>query len=278
MSYVYVTCIFTMECEYCCTMIHSKCTNKANFSQINQKWACKICQTSVEPRYLPFDKWIGDDSDKHCSDNNDCADNIPIISQIHNNCKSYTSDSLNEALSAIIDDKNKIKSLLSSFFLNIDGNNTNFDFLLAILKGITHKFSAIGLAETNTCPETAAPYIIPGYQSFYQNTRQDKSSGTGVALYLHESLNGTIVQNLSLCTTDIETVVVEVSNLKKPVYFGVVYRPHDANMETFYQKLEDIFNAVPKSGSYIMGDFNINLLGHVNLVPNLHDGVTWIRH
>ena len=68
--------------------------------------------------------------------------------------------------------------LLSSFFLNIDGNSTNFNHLLVILKSISYKFKAIGLAETNTSPQESKPFSIPEYVAHYQDTREGKKSGT----------------------------------------------------------------------------------------------------
>ena len=40
--------------------------------------------------------------------------------------------------------------LFSTYFLNIDGNKTNFDRLSAELAVIKHKFAVVALAETNT--------------------------------------------------------------------------------------------------------------------------------
>ena len=93
--------------------------------------------------------------------------------------------------------KSTSNELLSSFFLNIDGNKTNFDQLLVLLKSINHQFSAIGLAETNIGPDMSSLYCMPGYTAFYQNIRENKLKGTGVALYLHDTLNGVVVNEVS---------------------------------------------------------------------------------
>ena len=153
-----------------------------------------------------------------------------------------------------------ISNLLSSFFLNIDGNFTNFDHLLAILKSIKHDFKAIGLAETNTDIEASSPFQIPNYIPFYQKTREGKKSGSGVCLYIHKSLTAVTVPEMSLCTTDIESLILKTTNTDNPLYFGVVYRPNDGDISNFYKELSEIFEHLPKKGVYIMGDYNINLL------------------
>ena len=178
-------------------------------------------------------------------------------------CKSYTFNKLNHQInhiSHIEESDTPSLDLLSTFFLNIDGNQTNFDHLLCILKGINHSFSAIGLAETNIEPDSSMPYTMHGFTSFYQKTREGKSKGTGVALYLHESLNGSIVDNVSLCSTDIESLIIKITNLAKPIYIGVIYRPNDGDLDGFNTKLSEIFASLPQNSTYIMGDYNIDLL------------------
>ena len=183
------------------------------------------------------------------------------MSHILNSCKSYNTKSLNLAINSVFDETGvKPEHITSSFFLNIDGNSTNFDHFLVLLKGISHKFKAIGLAETNTGPNNSKPFQIPSYKQYYQHTREGKLKGTGVALYIHESLNVTLVNDVSECTTDIESLVYKVTNTVKPLYYGVVYRPNDGDIKTFYAKLQAIFDALPNEGVFIMGDYNINLL------------------
>ena len=196
----------------------------------------------------------------------DCGSDAIHISNILNNCMPHTLESLNDTLNKPnmleLSEKN---NLLSSFFLNVDGNSTNFNHLLAILKGINHSFSAIGVAETNTGPNSCSPYCIPNYTPFYQNTREGKQSGTGVALYIHNTFNATIIPEVSQCSTNIESLVIKVTNTEHPVYFGVVYRPNDGDKSLFYDELQQILDFLPDKGTFLMGDFNINLL---NKIPN----------
>ena len=242
------------ECDFCDCIIHAKCFSMSKYSEINGKWACNSCQLSILPRYNPFENW-STETEKHYD--SDCGTDMSHLSSILDNCMPYTLISLNSTIS---NTTSLSKNILSSFFLNIDGNPTNFDHLQVILKSINHQFSAIGLAETNIGPNESTPYILPGYQSYYQKTREGKQSGTGVALYIHDSLNVSIVEELSQCSNDIESIVVKVTNLNKPIYFGSVYRPHDGNLLSFYEQLSNLFKSLPDTGSFIMGDYNIDLL------------------
>ena len=147
------------------------------------------------------------------------------LSSILDKCSAYTIQSLNDKLNDLKPKDTPIANTLSSFFLNIDENLSNFDHLQVILKGIDHTFSAIGLAETNIGPNASSPFIIPGYTSFYQDTREGKKSGTGVALYIQKSLNAAVVEEVSHCSKDLESIIVKVTNLSKPIFLGSVYRP-----------------------------------------------------
>ena len=76
--------------------------------------------------------------------------------------------------------------MLSTMFLNIDGNLTNFYRLSTELNCFKHKFTAIGLAETNNQSQASSMYKIPHYNELYQEPRKGKQTGTGVALYIHD--------------------------------------------------------------------------------------------
>ena len=233
--------------------------------EFKDNWICKPCKDKIVPRYNPFDGWSGTETEKHYDA--DCGSDTIHISNILNNCKSESIKSLNVLFTSLSQTsehpRDKVSELVSSFFLNIDGNTTNFDQLQVLLSRISHSFSAIGLAETNKGPENCTSFTLPNYKAFYQETRESKLKGTGVALYIHNSLNVSPVDEISECSMDIESLILKTTNTQSPIYFGVVYRPNDGDRNVFYEKLQHIFNSLPKKGVYIMGDFNINLLSSI---------------
>ncbi|KAL5252854.1 hypothetical protein ACHWQZ_G015578 [Mnemiopsis leidyi] len=177
-------------------------------------------------------------------------------SSILDKCSSTKIGEFNTFLKANVDNKKHC----SSYFLNIDGNKSNFDSLTVELDLIEHKFSVIGLAETNTTPDESSVYQLPEYNSFYQDTIDNKSKGTGVALYIHESLSATVIQSVSDTTQNLESLFVTTRSNSKEATFGVLYRPPNGEFSSFLNELTAILQLLPKKSVQLMGDLNVNLL------------------
>ena len=249
-----------VECSRCYTVIHHKCDRHAGFIKYSDQWICQVCHLHDEPRYNPFASWQTSDADKHYDgDSDNVAQEISLILE---SCKSYKIKEFNEIVTTNKFGTNELSmsEMLSSLFLNIDGNLTNFDQFCAEIKCLNHKFTAIGLAETNTQPENCSMYKIPHYNGYYQSTREAKKSGTGVALYVHESIKVETIEEISECSQDIECLFVKSTNTNSSIVIGVIYRPNDGDKNKFYEKLDKIYSFLPKSNVYILGDYNINLL------------------
>ena len=142
-------------------------------------------------------------------------------------------------------------------FLNIDGNMKNFDTLQTTLHAINHNFSVLGLAETNVNPATKELYKIPQYTSVYQNKLSGKKKGSGVAIYIDDSISFKQQDAVSICTKDIETLFITISSSTHPVHIGVVYRPPSGNIDEFNEEILSFFKT--NDTVVLMEDFNINL-------------------
>ena len=182
---------------------------------------------------------------------------IKSISIILENCSSKCVNCFNKYSSQYV----KNNDTFSLHFLNIDGNNTNFDTFTAISKCISHKFSVIVLAETNTQLENKNLYEYDNYSSIYQACDESKRKGSGVALYIRNHYNFSKFSDASFINTDIESVFVELTaNDDIEIIVGVVYRPPSGCITSFNNYLDKILSLLPsKKHVYIMGDFNINL-------------------
>ena len=244
-----------LECEVCHKAIHTKCYKSSGFSPVNNLWVCKVCSFKIIPRYNPFEILAKGDSDKFYDEACGEEEAMGLISDILNNCLNYKTAEMNKATC-------NLQPSLSCFFLNIDGNASNFDSLLVELSRLTHKFSIIALAETNTDQPLKDLYQIPGYNSFYQSTTENKSKGTGVAIYAADHLNVEIIENIGGCLPDIESLFVRVTlpNNECPMTYGVVYRPPNSNFDTFLNEFNLLNQLLPKSNTRILGDFNLDLL------------------
>ena len=234
------------ECCECDCVMHHKCHKKLNSSRALDEFYCNNCLHLAVIRYKPFH--LDSDND----DNLEIDDILVKVNQIHDNCNSYTANEFNSTFCNQMNDNSSI------LFQNIDGNKSNFDSLALETKRFNNKFSIIALAETNVGPELSSLYQLTGYNSFYQNTISDKSKGTGVALYICDTLSATVNGNFSSVTDDLETLFVSISSSDSPVTVGVVYRPPSGDIDSALSELSDLLTDLPR-GSYLVGDFNIDL-------------------
>ena len=236
--------IITECCECDCPM-HHKCYKKISSSQASDFY-CPKCSHLAVTRYKPFNL------EMETEESADVDDTIIKVNQIHENCNSYSAKEFNKTFCNQMNDNSSI------LFQNIDGNKSNFDSLILETKRYSNKFSIIALAETNVGPELSSLYQLTGYNSYYQNTISDKNKGTGVAMYICDTLSATVNGNFSIVTDSLETLFVSISSSDAPLTVGVVYRPPSGDIDSALTELSDLLENLPR-GSYLVGDFNIDL-------------------
>ena len=118
----------------------------------------------------------------------------------------------------------------------------------------------MAIAETNINSSEKDLYCLSeDYTSVYQSKIENKKKGSGLGMYIHNSLNFTLNDSLSLCDQDIEALFVNITGMDKPTVVGVVYRPPNGNIERFNAELQSILTGLNDCDGYILGDFNINL-------------------
>ena len=232
------------ECFNCSCIIHEKCFKKSNAELINSNLYCYQCKLSIVKRYNPFKALINDVDD---------CDDILRISQTLEKCDQYSIKEFNTKLSE------QLSQHGGSLFMNIDGNKSNFDLFIAELERLEHKFPVIALAETNIDPDESSVYSIPGYINFHQSIMKNKSKGSGVALYIHQSFNAVVNGHASFVTKNLESLFITIHGSLNPIHIGVIYRPPSGSQEQALIELQEIMEDLPKSGVHVMGDFNINL-------------------
>ena len=145
-------------------------------------------------------------------------------------------------------------------FLNIDGNASNFDSLLTTLQAMKSEFSIIGLDEINADSSISETYKIPQFNSVYLDKINDKKKGSGVAMYIHDSLDFNTMESISKCNSDIESLFISINSTKSPIHIGTVYRPSSGNLKKFFCEFKTLISSFDKKDKVIiMGDFNINM-------------------
>ena len=125
---------------------------------------------------------------------------------------------MNINVSTLISKMNQYYNL-NFYFYNIDGNKSNFG----------DKFSFIGLAETNVDSEHKDLYKLSNYNNFYTGRLPNKFSGTGIALYVHDSFRVKVLHNA--CTTHPHKKGNTTLNV------GVLYRPPNSVFKDFIGEL-----------------------------------------
>ena len=91
----------------------------------------------------------------------------------------------------------------------------------------------IGIAETNISSDQKDLYNIDEYNSFYSDKIPDKSKGTGVAIYVHDSFNSTFYSQASTNLPHIESLFVQVTKGKETINVVVMYRPPNTKFADF---------------------------------------------
>ena len=250
-------------CQNCDRVLHKRCSSSENTVSFRERTYCHHCVEHNDIiRYNPFYQ-APHFTDNHLVEEEPISyiESIQCASTILENCKSYTINQLNSQIFT-----NSTGPFFSMCFLNVDGNLSNFDNFATQLQSINHKFLAIGLAETNTDPENSSLYQLGEYSSIYQTRfynkekNKIKSKGSGVCLYIHNSLNFKKLDSVSVCKDHIETLFVKITSFSEPTVIGVVYRPPNSNLEYFNSEYERILDELNGSSVYILGDFNIDIL------------------
>ena len=152
------------DCSSCDIIIHARCFKKSGFTSINNKNYCTACSSSVNILYNPFAELVSPSNYCKSLDKDDeydqISDEIRKASAMLDKCSIIHSiEDFNKLAS-----NTKVSSVpLSTLFVNIDGNRSNFDTFAAQLHLVEGGFSAVGLAETNTDPSNKDLYKLDGY-------------------------------------------------------------------------------------------------------------------
>ena len=123
------------------------------------------------------------------------------------------------------------------------------------------QWDVIGLAETWLDDTSEKLMKMTGYTSICAS-RKTKSGG-GTALLIREGLTYRERTDISVFMEGIlESVFVEIvrEQGRKNTIIGVVYRPPGADLTVFNSRLKEIATKLRSQDTYIMGDFNVDLI------------------
>ena len=136
-----------MDCENRNVVTHGKCHKKAGHRIIDDNWFCCKCIEEYTPHYNSF-KVLFNEGDDPSSVFIDTLNSLDNINNVLNSCKSYDAMIFNKL--PLLEDRQTSSSIFSSYFLNIDGNATNFESFITELHRLKYNnFMVLGLAVTN---------------------------------------------------------------------------------------------------------------------------------
>jgi hypothetical protein len=161
------------------------------------------------------------------------------------------------------------KASLNIIHINCRSLNKNFDSITNLLYRTNCSFTAIGLCETWLSPITQDTFNIEGYQ-FVCRSRCNKIGG-GVGLFINAAYNFQVRTDLSFMKDYIESIFVEISQENSAnIVIGCIYRPPNSDVALFNIEVLQMLNILNKNRkilTFIMGDFNLNLLNSDSHAP-----------
>ena len=174
--------------------------------------------------------------------------NINNISDLHNN-----SSSCNYIDSIVL---NNNTSHLNILYMNIRSLNKNYDSLLNLLDSSNSIIHIIALTET-WLTDTKFTLPISDYQFVNKNSIRKSGIG-GTAFYIHNSIEFITIKELSLATSDYESVTIEFTNILKNLRLTCIYRHPQTSLESFELLLNKFMDT--NTQQILLGDINIDLL------------------
>ena len=175
-------------------------------------------------------------------------ESLPHLNKALNTCQYYTE----EQFSAV---KNKGLSLLTH---NLNGFSKKKDDFETLLLNIKHKFDIISVTETHLNSTTEKYTQLGNYNALF-NSRRLRTWG-GVALFVKSDI--TFIPRPDLDVLDegvFESVFVEILKGGRTLIIGTIYRPPSSDSR-FFEHLETLLDKIRDKQSYLLGDFNFDLL------------------
>ena len=160
-----------------------------------------------------------------------------------------------------ISNSSEFENNFSLMHFNIRSLSKNIEHMKSVIFSQKFPCSILGLSETWLRNEPHSCFSIDGYNMAVNNRRNRR--GGGVALYVSTSLNYKVISELSYMTDAVEALCVEIIvPTRRNIVIAVVYRPPNSCHNDFITSLQTIIssNYLQDRSSFIMGDFNINIL------------------
>ena len=290
---------YHLQCDLCRCNVHINClpfidkTNDLYVKRNTNSWFCTLCMMNILPfnhfeddqqfilavledkinkssvtfsellnqnkLFVPFE--LNNDDTSPMLDLDPDLQYYKSVSNLNmQTCNYHIEDSFNDKVSNL----NITSNCLSFIHTNIRSIPKNLGKFEAYLESLSHTFSVIGLSESWLSDHSVNHYAMIGYAG--EHRYRKNRSGGGVSLFIKESIEYQVRDDLCHMDGNIETIFIEIDkdliNKDKNCIVGVVYRPPDTNVNQFNEKIGEILSNIKteKKLAYLLGDFNLNLL------------------
>ena len=290
---------YHIQCNNCKNLVHINCLpfvnrndelyNKRHLSD----WYCTLCSSELFPfnHILEEDEFILAISEYWTVDENVPIDDLLIQEKLFTpfdlnenengplfdidpdiqfyvnqcgaslpSCDYYLENAFNKKISKLnVDD-----DCVSMIHLNIRSAIKNLGKFEMYLSNLKHTFPIIAISESWIKNHNVDTCNMYGYQSEH-NYRPNKGGG-GVSLFIKNGIEYTLRHDLKIQNSSMETLFIEIKSgqigNKNDMIVGVIYRPPDTEVDYFNDLLSNTLSEIKgeKKSTYLLGDFNINLL------------------
>ena len=172
-----------------------------------------------------------------------------------NSCSYYTTD---EFRSVLVNSKN-----FSILNYNIRSFNKNLSSLETLLASLDHHFKCLIITETWNNENNLQLCKLNASHDFHTIRPKNHiyTTSGGVSIFCDLNLSPNKNQNLSVCSENLETCVVDMKIKNFKINIVGVYRPPRGCKQNFISELETIVTSlIPGSNAVVVaGDFNMNL-------------------
>ena len=172
-------------------------------------------------------------------------------------CKYYDEEHFCKFKNRFLKNHGKELSLLC---FNINGLPKKIEDFEALMGTLQFDFDIIGFTETHLNEVSAKFTTLKDYTNV-SNSRKSKHHWGGVAIYLRSDMTYKHRTDMDIFEDGVlESVFVEIIDKGKSFYVGVIYRPPNSDLAKFSSHLNGILQKLKDKTSYLMGDFNLDLM------------------
>ena len=153
---------------------------------------------------------------------------------------------------------------LSLIHFNARSLQKNFDAINDFLLLVKHSFSIIAISETWIIDTPMIPFKLQGYT--FINSNRHSGRGGGVALFISDSIKFKTRNDIFQTDEErncCEYLFIDFEDRNSNSTVGVIYKKPGCNIDSFFEFYDRTLSTFSseRRNLYILGDFNINLLG-----------------